>query len=110
MGTDYKNWMTKEMVASFTGGAVGSWIAALGVHILMPEGTVKHVMTGVSTAAGVLFSGMSVWSYLMYRAFDYNGKRQMSRQIIEGIADHVNLPEDENCLEDRKSTRLNSSH
>ena len=36
---------------------------------------------------------MSVWSYLMYRAFDYNGKRQMSRQIIEGIAACVDLPE-----------------
>ena len=69
MEANYKNWMPKGMVASFTGGAVGSWIAALGVHILMPEGTVKHVMTGVSAAAGVLFSGVSVWSYLMYRAF-----------------------------------------
>ena len=55
MGADYKNWMPKGMVASFTGGAVVSWLAALGVSILMPEGTVKHVMTGVSTAAGVLF-------------------------------------------------------
>ena len=31
---------------------------------------------------------------LMYRAFSYDGKRQMSRQIIEGIANHVTLPED----------------
>ena len=99
MGADYKNWMPKGMVASFTGGAVGSWIAALGVHILMPEGTVKHVMTGVSTASGVLFSGVSVWSYLMYRAFDYNGKRQLSRQIISGIADYVDLPEEGSCLD-----------
>ena len=99
MGADYKNWMPKGMVASFTGGAAGSWIATLGVHILMPEGIAKHVMMGLTTAAGVLFSGMSIWSYLMYRAFDYNGKRQMSRQIIEGIADHVNLPENGNCLD-----------
>ena len=99
MGADYKNWMPKGMVASFAGGAVVSWLAALGVCILMPEGTVKHVMAGVSTAAGVLFSGVSVWSYLMYRAFDYNGKRQMSRQIISGIAGYVNLPAEGNCLD-----------
>ena len=99
MGADYKNWMPKGMVASFAGGAVVSWLAALGVCILMPEGTVKHVMAGVSTAAGVLFSGVSVWSYLMYRAFDYNGKRQMSRQIIAGIAGYVNLPAEGNCLD-----------
>ena len=29
----------------------------------------------------------------MYRAFSYNGKRQMSRHIIEGIAEHVKLPD-----------------
>ena len=52
MGADYKNWMPKGMVASFTGGAAGSWIATLGVHILMPEGIAKHVMMGLTTAAG----------------------------------------------------------
>jgi hypothetical protein len=29
----------------------------------------------------------------MYRAFSYNGRRQMSRQIIEGIAETVKLPD-----------------
>jgi hypothetical protein len=48
MRADYKNWMPKGMVTSFTGGAVGAWAAALGAHILMPEGTVKRVMTGLS--------------------------------------------------------------
>jgi len=97
--TDRINWMPKGMVASFAGGAAGAWIATLGMHILMPEGIAKRVMTGLSATAGVALSGVSGWSYLMYRAFDYNGKRQMSRQIIEGIADHVNLPEDGNCLD-----------
>lgn len=99
MGADYKNWMPKGMVASFAGGAAGAWIVALGVRILMPEGAVKRAVTGISTAAGVLLSGASIWSYLMYRAFDYNGKRQMSRQIIEGIAEYVDLPEDGSCLD-----------
>ena len=99
MKADYKNWMPKGMVASFTGGAAGVWAAALGAHILMPEGTVKRVMTGLSATAGIVLSGVSGWSYLMYRAFDYNGKRQMSRQIITGIAGYVDLPEDGNCLD-----------
>ncbi len=29
----------------------------------------------------------------LYRSFSYDGKRQMSKQIIDGIADHVKLPE-----------------
>jgi ubiquinone/menaquinone biosynthesis C-methylase UbiE len=65
----------------------------------MPEGTVKRVIMGLAAIAGVVLSGVSGWSYLMYRAFDYNGKRQMSRRIIEGISDYVSLPEDGNCLD-----------
>ena len=99
MRADYKNWMPKGMVASFTGGAAGAWGVAMGAHILMPEGSVKRVVTGLSTTAGAVLSGASIWAYLMYRAFDYNGKRQMSRQIIEGIADYVNLPEAGTCLD-----------
>lgn len=99
MKPDYKNWMPKGMVASFFGGAAGSWIAALFVRVLMPKGTGRQVLTVLTTASGALFTGMSVWSYLMYRAFDYNGKRQMSRQIINGIADYVKIPEGGKCLD-----------
>ncbi len=99
MKADYKNWMPKGMAASFTGGAAGAWIAVLGVRILMPEGPAKSVMTVLSAAAGALLSGMSIWSCLMYRAFDYNGKRQLSREIIEGIAAYVDLPEGSRCLD-----------
>ena len=41
----------------------------------------------------VILAGMTVWTILMYQAFSYNGKRQMSRQIIEGVAEYVKLPE-----------------
>jgi len=99
MKADYKNWMPKGMVASFICGAAGAWIAALGAQLLMPEGTGKSVVTGLFATAGVVLLGVSCWSYLMYRAFDYNGKRQMSRQIIEGIAGFISLPEDGSCLD-----------
>ena len=29
----------------------------------------------------------------MYRAFDYNGKRKLSEQIIDGIAEYVKIPD-----------------
>jgi ubiquinone/menaquinone biosynthesis C-methylase UbiE len=99
MKADYKNWMPKGMVASFVGGTAGALAAATAVRLLMPEGTAKSVATGVSTAAVCAFGGASVWSYMMYRAFDYNGTRQMSKQIIEGIAEYVDLPEGGTCLD-----------
>ena len=43
MKANYKNWMPKGMVASFAGGAVGAWIAALGVRTLMPEGKMPEI-------------------------------------------------------------------
>ena len=48
MRPDYKNWMPKGMVASFCGGAAGSWIAALAVKSLMPQGTARCVLTAAS--------------------------------------------------------------
>ena len=30
---------------------------------------------------------------MLFRAFSYNGKRQMSRQIVEGVASYVTVPE-----------------
>lgn len=41
----------------------------------------------------VILAGMTVWTILMYQAFSYNGKRQMSRQIIDGVAEYVKLPD-----------------
>ena len=62
MKADYKNWMPKGMVASFIGGAAGSWIAALAANSMMPEGTGRQVVTAVSAASGALFTGVSIWS------------------------------------------------
>ena len=99
MKADYTNWMPKGMVASFMGGTAGALAIVPAVRLLMPEGPAKSVVTAVSAAAGCAFGGASIWSYLMYRAFDYNGTRQMSKQIIEGIAEYVDLPEGSTCLD-----------
>ena len=42
--------------------------------------------------ATVILACVTLWMTLMYRAFSYNGKRQMSRQIIEGVAEYVHIP------------------
>ena len=99
MKADYKNWMPKGMVASFIGGTAGALAIVPAAKLLMPEGPAKTVVTAVSAAAVCACGGASVWSYLMYRAFDYNGTRQMSKQIIEGIAEYVDLPEGGTCLD-----------
>ncbi len=98
MKPDYKNWMPKGMVYSFLFTALGSGVAAVVFYLLL-NGTLKTVMTVAFGVIAVVFCGLSVWAVSMYRAFDYNGKRQMARQIIEGTADYVKLPKGGKCLD-----------
>lgn len=94
MKPDYKNWMPKGMITGFLAGALTALVLALifGCTPLLAAGAWKTILTILFTLAALVFCGLTVWSVMMYRAFDYNGKRQMSRQIIEGIASHVDLP------------------
>ncbi len=98
MKPDYKNWMHKGMVYSFLFTALGSGVAAVVFYLLL-NGTLKTVMTVAFGVIAVVFCGLTVWAVSMYRAFDYNGKRQMARQIIEGTADYVKLPKGGKCLD-----------
>ncbi len=91
MKPDYKNWMPKGMVYGFAGAAAAFTVIAMVARSLT-DGTAEAVLTFIFVVPALLLCGLTVWSVLMYRAFSYNGKRQMSRQIIEGIADFVKIP------------------
>ena len=94
MKPDYKNWMPKGMVLSgFAATAVFLILLIVFGLTELVSGTLKTVLFIVFLAGTVIGLGVSVWMLLLYRAFSYNGKRQMSRQIIEGIAEYVKLPE-----------------
>ena len=95
---DYKNWMPKGMVYSFLFAALGCGAAAVAFGLLL-NGTLKTVLTIAFGVIALVFCGLTIWAVSMYRAFDYNGKRQMARQIIEGTASYVKLPEGGKCLD-----------
>ena len=91
MVVDYKNWMPKGLIL---GTAVAGAAAAL-LCLLVPFRPVR-IASGILC---VLLFAAAGWMFAMYRAFDYHGKRQMSRQIIEGVAGYVNVPEGGKCLD-----------
>ena len=99
MKPDYKNWMPKGMVYSFLFAALGCGAVAAAFGLLLPGGTLRTVLTIAFAVIALVFCGLTVWAAQMYRAFDYNGKRQMARQIIEGTASYVKLPEGGKCLD-----------
>ena len=52
----------------------------------MSSGILKKVLIVIFSVLTVFLLGITIWCWLLYRAFDYNGKRQMSKQIIDGTA------------------------
>jgi ubiquinone/menaquinone biosynthesis C-methylase UbiE len=95
MKPDYKNWMPKGMVLGTLAGAVGCFglSAVCGCTGLIKNKTCRTAATDALLLAGTVVGGATLWMAAMYRAFSYDGKRQMSKQIIEGIAKYVQLPD-----------------
>lgn len=83
MSADYKNWMPKGMVWSFAAGTA----VALALTLIVGINWLKILLLFLTFILAV----MTVWTILMYRAFSYDGKRQMSRQIIDGVAERTDF-------------------
>ena len=86
MKPDYKNWMPKGMVLGFLAAAFGAFLLSL---VLGLAGVVGKVFLVIA----ILLTIITIWMFLMYRAFSYNGSRQMSKQIIEGVSSYVKIPD-----------------
>ena len=88
MKPDYKNWMPKGMVygtAASAAGCLGLAALCKGTKRIKSE-RVKNAAAATLLLGGAAAGGAALWMEGLYRAFSYDGKRQMSRQIIEGIA------------------------
>ena len=101
MQTDYKNWVPKGMVKAL---ALATCICAvflfvLTVAVTVAPSTARWLGFGVFLT-GFLVCGIALlWAVTAYRAFSFTGKRQLSRQIIDGVASYVNLPENAKGLD-----------
>jgi ubiquinone/menaquinone biosynthesis C-methylase UbiE len=62
-------------------------------------GTAGTVIKVILCIATLFAAAVFIWMLSLYRAFSYNGKRKMSKQIIEGIAERVELPIGGKCLD-----------
>lgn len=95
MRADYKNWVPKGMIYGMLAGTAGLVAAYFGVGELTKNTcrTVRIVTKGV-IGAGMLGCGaMTAWCVIAHNRFSYDGKRQMSKQIVKGTAEYITLPE-----------------
>lgn len=83
MKADYKNWVPNGMIYGFGAAAAGLAIAA---------GVVKIKPISALLGVGVLGCGAwTAWCVYANSQFSYDGKRQLSRQIVEGTAEYITL-------------------
>ena len=95
MKPDYKNWVPRSMVY---GLAAGTAVAFAAFILLGAAGIVLHgaqrlicgIVFGVGTLVLLFYT---VWMGALHRTFDYNGKRKLSKTIIDGTAEYVKLPD-----------------
>ena len=93
MKTNYKNWVPNGMIAALTAGTavLGAGTAAL-LYTKMNQNA-KKLLAGTAGIGAVACGSMLAWSVYAHDKFSYNGKRQLSKQIVEGTAEYITLPE-----------------
>lgn len=85
MKADYKNWVPRGMIYGFGAAAAGLAAAA---------GIVKRGGISALWGAGALGCGAwTAWCIYANSQFSYDGKRKLSKQIVEGTAEYIILPE-----------------
>lgn len=95
MKPDYKNWIPKGMLVSLIAGTVLSLALLLvfGVFGIGVSGKLRVVLGVVFGIAFVVCAKYTQWCVYAYRVFTYDGERKLSKQIIDGTAEHITLPE-----------------
>ena len=95
MKPDYKNWIPKEMLFLLVAGTALSFALLLvfGVFGIGESGKLRIVLGVVFGIAFVVCAKCTQWGVHAYRSFSYDGERKLSKQIIEGTAHYVTLPE-----------------
>ena len=95
MKADYKNWIPKRLLYSLVGGTLVCLLLCVLFTFfgLGLSDTVRNVLVVIFAVAFLICAGFSKWCIDAYTSFSYDGQRQLSKQIVEGTAKHVKLPD-----------------
>ena len=95
MKPDYKNWVPRGLLFLLGGMAIIclAVCAVFGIAGVATEGGLRIALGVLFGAAFLLVAVLTGIFANMYCAFSYNGKRKISKRVIEGIAKYVTLPD-----------------
>ena len=93
MKPDYKNWVPRGLLFLLGGMAIICLALCIvfGMAGVATEGGLRIALGVLFGAAFLLFAVLTGIFANMYCAFSYNGKRKISKRVIEGIAQYVAL-------------------
>ena len=95
MKPNYKNWIPKGMLYALIAGTVVSLAGALlfGAFGVGVRGALRTVLAVIFGTAFLVCGKSTDWCIRAYKAFSYDGERQLSKEIVNGTAEYVTLPE-----------------
>ena len=95
MKPDYKNWVPKGLIYGMFAATALTLVCFLmfGVCGLGVPGSVRVALGAVFAVACLVCGKYAEWCIHAYKAFSYEGERKLSRQIVEGTAAYITLPE-----------------
>ena len=87
MKADYQNWVPEDSVRRFAAGSTALWSGAAAL------GRARYKLPAALCGAGALGCGAAaLWCAYAREKFSYDGRRKLSRQVVEGVAELVKLP------------------
>ncbi len=101
MKPNYKNWVPKGRVVRYLIETAVCLIATIvfGAVGFTYSLTWAIALFAVAGAAAFAFALVSAFLLNWHNVFSYDGKRQLSKIIIEGVAKYVHIPDGGKCLD-----------
>ena len=90
---DYKNWVPKRLLLAKIGESIVSLILLVifGASDLVLQGRPRLICGLILGAICLILLFITVWLSILYKSFDYKGKRKLAKVMIEGTADYVKI-------------------
>ena len=90
---DYKNWMPKRLLVAKICETLVSLIlfVIFGASDLVLQGRPRLICGIILGLVCLILLFLTVWLSILYKSFDYKGKRKLAKVIIEGTADYLKI-------------------
>lgn len=90
---DYKNWMPKRLLVAKICETLVSLIlfVIFGASDLVLQGRPRLICGIILGLVCLILLFITVWLSILYKSFDYKGKRKLAKVMIEGTAGYVKI-------------------